>query len=250
MDFFDCNVCYGIDAGGGPMRPVHTVEALQQELARAGVSRAIVRRHEQVTGGVLSGNQLLADDLRGTDNLYGTWALVPAHTRELPELEEMLTAMKANRIVGWRLSPARQRFLPRAFALRDWLEPARERRIPIFLNTADGAELDQVADLMEAYPDLTLVLTFSSDWPSDRFLRPFVAEFPNLYLDLTYLITDGGIESFVGEYGAGRLLYGSGFPGSYFGANMLMLRHAQIREQERVAIASGNLDRIVREVQL
>jgi predicted TIM-barrel fold metal-dependent hydrolase len=250
MEFFDCSVCYGIDVGRDPLRPAPTLEVVQQELARAGVSRAIVRRYEQVTGGVVSGNQLLADDLRTADNLYGTWALVPAHTHELPELEEMLAAMKANRIVGWRLYPTRQRFLLRSFALRDWLEPARQRRIPIFLSTADGAELGQVADLMEAYPDLTVVLAFSTDWPSDRFLRPFVAEFPNLYLDLTYLITDGGIEFFVGEYGAGRLLYGSGFPEGYFGANMLMLRHAQISDQERAAIASGNLDRIVREVEL
>lgn len=250
MEFFDCNVCYGLDVGADPLRPAPTLEAVQQELARAGVGRAIVRRIEQVTGGAVSGNRMVAEDLKGADNLYGTWALLPTHTHELPEPEALLAEMKAHRIIGWRLYPARQRFLPRAFVLREWLELAQQRAIPVFLDTADGADLNQVADLMEAYPDLALILTLNSDWPSDRFLRPFVAEFPNLYLDLSHLTTDGGIESFVGEYGAGRVLYGSGFPNSYFGAAMLMLRHAQIAEQDRAAIASGNLDRIVREVQL
>ena len=247
MEFFDCNVSYGPHTASDPLRPINTLEALQQEMARAGVRRAVVN---PPPGGAASGNELLAAEIAAADHLYGTWAVLPTHTHELPRPAEMLAEMTRQRIVGWRLCPGPQRFLMRGFALRDWMEIALAGRVPVFINTAHGATLENVADLMEAYPELTVVLTFSSDWPSDRFLRPLVAEFPNLHLDTTYLITDGGIESLVEEYGAGRLLYGSGFPDSYFGANMLMLRHAQIAEEDKVAIASGNLDRIVREVAL
>jgi predicted TIM-barrel fold metal-dependent hydrolase len=250
LEFFDCNTYYGYDTAQDAFRPIHTVQALRQEMARAGVRRAVVSRVEQAKGSMLAANDLLADDIKGTDDLHGTWAIVPTHTHELPAPADMPAAMKANRILGWRLYPARARFLVKPFALRDWLEVAVLRRIPVFVSTADGTTLEQAADLLEAFPTLTMVLTYANEWPSDRQLRPFVAAFPNVYLDLTYLMTDGGVESFVEEYGASRLLYGSGFPHFYFGGHQLMLRHAQIADQDKVAIAGGNLARILQEVAL
>jgi hypothetical protein len=255
LEFFDCNACYGMEASANGSRPAHTLEGLQQEMARAGVAKAVVHRVEQWSASPLVANEMLADDLRSAGvgalpHLWGTWCLLPTHTHELPEPAEMPAMMKEHRIIGWRLYPGRSRFLVKGFTLREWLELALARKIPIFISTAHGTELGQVADLMEDFPKLTVVLTFANEWPSDRLLRPFVACFPNLYLDTTFLMTDGGIESFVEEYGSSRLLYGSGFPRAYFGAGMLMVRHAQIPEEDRMAIASGNLERMVREVAL
>lgn len=250
LEFFDCNACYGMDASADVYGAAYTVKDLQREMARAGVGKAIVQRVEQWSGSPLVGNEILAADVAPCGSLHGTWGIVPTHTHELPEPNEMPGVMKKNRIIGWRLYPGRSRFLLKGFALREWLEAALARKIPVFISTAHGAELSQVADLMEEFPRLTVVLTFANEWPSDRLLRPFVAAFPNLYLDTTFLMTDGGIESFVDEYGSSRLLWGSGFPRAYFGAGMLMVRHAQIPEEDRRAIASGNLERVVREVAL
>jgi predicted TIM-barrel fold metal-dependent hydrolase len=250
LEFFDCNVSYGMDVAAEILRPVHSVGELREEMDRAGVTKAIVSRVEHVTGGAVTANEMLAEDIAGCENLYGTWALLPSHTHELPPPADMPAVMKERRIIGWRLYPTKARFVLKGFALRDWLELAVARGIPVFANTAHGATLEGVADLMAEFPDLTLVLSLATDWPSDRFLRPFAAEFANVYLDMTAMFTDGGIESFVGEYGAGRLLYGSGFPHSYFGANMLMIRHAEISEAEKQAIAGGNMERIIGGVSL
>jgi len=250
MEFFDCNVCYGTDVGADELRPVHTLQALPEEIARAGLTKAVVWRIEQFVGIPTVANQLLADDIRGRENLFGTWAIIPTHTHEMPGPEDILPLMKRDRIIGWRLFPAKCRFVPRVFVLRDWLQTAVRRRIPLFVNTAHGTKLEDLADILQAFPELTVVLTYAHDWPSDRFFRPFVKEFPNLYVDLTFCITDGGIESFVGEYGSSRLLYGSGFPRCYFGGNMLMVRHAGIPLEDRVAVAGGNLERIVEGVDL
>lgn len=248
MEFFDCNVWYGAETATDTFRPAHSIPQLQDELTRAGVTRAVVSRVNQMAGGAISANEQLAEELQGAQNLYGVWVILPSHTHELPEPDAFAQQMKANHILGWRLCPTRARFLPRVSVLRDWLDVAVARNIPLFIDTAHGTTLEQTADLLEAYPHLTVVLTYTSTWPSDRFLRPFVAEFPNVYLDLTHMITAGGIESFVGEYGASRLLYGSGFPECYFGGNMLMVRHAAIPEADRIAVAGGNLQRIVAEV--
>jgi len=67
-------------------------------------------------------------------------------------------------------------------------------------------------------------------------------------VEISGYILDGGIEAFVGDYGAGRMLFGSGFPAAYHGGMMLALAHAEISEQDKQAIAAGNLDRLLGEV--
>ena len=245
MDFFDCHVSYGMDIADSQLYPVHTIDRVHAEMKRAGVKNAVVWRIESAGAGPPIGNALLAEDLKKYDNMYGVWALLPPHTHEIFEPDRMLDEMKKNRIIGWKLCPAAARFMVRPFALKPWLELGVRHNIPFFIDTAHGTSLDAVADLLEAYPELTVVLTDANVWPNDRNLRPFVAEFPNVYLDLSYCITAGVLESFVKEYGASRLLYGSRFPYSYFGANMMMIKHADIDEEDKVSIAGGNMKRII-----
>lgn len=248
MEFFDCNVCYGHDRTSRLLKPVHSVAELNDEMQQAGVGRAVVYRTEQYLASPDLGNQLLADDLQDNKHLYGLWTLTPAHTRESPDPDQLPAVMKKSRIIGFGLFPESLHFLPKVFVLREWLDLALKHRIPLFVNTAHGCSLGALADILEQYPTLTVVLTDPNVWPRDRMLRPFVANFPNVYLDLSYMITAGGIESFAAEYGALRLLYGSASPKCYFGANMLMVRHADISLADRQAIAAGNLERIIREI--
>ncbi len=250
MEFFDCNAAYGSLASSEDLMPVPTIDALQARMRRAGVAKAVVSRLEQSFGGSLTSNRLLADDIASTEDLFGTCAILPTHTHEMPTPEALLPLMKERRIVGWRLYPSKDRFLPHPFVLRDWFAAAVGHHVPVFVNTAHGTTLADLAAIMQEFPELTVVLTLDTDWPSDRFLRPFVAEYPNVYLDTSSMITDGGIESFVADYGPLRLLYGSGFPKSYFGANMLMIRHAAVPDADKAAIASGNMQRIIRETLL
>jgi predicted TIM-barrel fold metal-dependent hydrolase len=67
-------------------------------------------------------------------------------------------------------------------------------------------------------------------------------------VDTAQYLLDGGIEAFVADYGPQRLLFGSGFPKSYLGGMMLAIKHAQISEEAKVAIAGKNLERILSEV--
>ena len=230
------------------VRVVLSAVALTVEKRQAGVNRAVVWRTEQVQTSPVLGHRLLSDDLDRHEQLYGLWAVTPAACDESPGPEQLLTEMRKKRIIGFRLFPTGLRFVPKAFVLQAWLELAVQHHLPVFVNTAHGCSLEALGDILERFPDLTVVLTNANVWPGDRLLRPFVERFPNVYLDLSYMITAGGIESFVARFGATRLLYGSGFPRMYFGANMLMLRHAAISQEDRAAIAAGNLERIIREI--
>ncbi len=246
MDFFDCNASYGHDRIQPVLDPVLTAPELQKELKRAGVQRAVVFRTEQYQADPQLGQQLLKDDLADQSNLFGLWAITPNLGQETPQ--DILQQMQQQRIVGWRLFPAELRFLPKSFVLKEYLELATKHKVPIFINSSHGTSLDQTADLLEDYPDLRVVLTHNNVWPAERLVGPFLASFPHVYLDLTYLITAGGLESLVQKYGAERLLFGSGLPFCYTGANMQMIRQAQIKQIDKQLIAAGNLERLIGEI--
>lgn len=250
MEFFDCHISYGMSTLARELRPLHTLAQVELEMDRAGVAQAVVSRVEQTEGSLVEANALLTQDISGSSRFFGVWAILPSHTREMRAPEEMVSIMKENRIAGWRLCPGNGRYLPKVFVLQDWLKTAQKRSIPLFVSTAHGTALEALADILEAYPELTAILHYDSVWPSDRLLRPFVVSYPNVYLDMTDWITDGAIESFVQAYGPTRLLYGSGMPNSYLGSNMLMIQHADISREDKALIASGNMKRILKEARL
>jgi hypothetical protein len=125
MEFFDCNASYGFNIKSQPMLPANTIEDLHAEMKRAGVKKAMVKRMEQFIGGTVSANQLLADDIKDQEDLYGIWALLPSHTNELADPEDMPALMRRNNIFGWTLIPGIGRYLLKTFVIRDWLLPVR-----------------------------------------------------------------------------------------------------------------------------
>ena len=105
-------------------------------------------------------------------------------------------------------------------------------------------------DMLERYPELPVILCYMNIWPADRYYRPFLAQFPNLYMELSSMITDQGIRQLVEEYGPDRLLFGSRFPQMYIGGQQLMLRHAKISEEAKDLIAGGNFLRLMGEAKV
>ena len=80
--------------------------------------------------------------------------------------------------------------------------------------------------------------------------RPLLERYPNLYVDTAQYLLDGGIEGLVATYGAHHLLFGSGFPESYFAGMMMALKHAKIPAEAKEAIAHGNIERLMLEAEL
>jgi hypothetical protein len=64
-------------------------------------------------------------------------------------------------------------------------------------------------------------------------------------VDISRYELDAGIERLVAKYGAGRLLFGSGYPYSTMGGALTMLAHVPISDSARADIASGNLERLL-----
>ncbi len=249
MHFFDCNAYFGLPAIR-PLMPVPTVEMLLAEMDRAGIERALAWHIAQHDASPQLGNRLLADAIRSHERLIGCWTVLPNHAHEFPPPAVLFEQMRQARVAAIRIFPASHRFPANALALGELLEAMVARRVPLFLSLRRGIGWPGVYALLAEFPDLVCVVCDHSCWGEDRSFRPLLARYPHVYVDTAQYLLDGGIESLVADFGAERLLFGSGFPESYPGGMMLALRHAQISEEARQDIAAGNLERILQATSL
>lgn len=246
MYFFDCNVSYGVIGNKKPYRPVQDIGQVIKDMDRAGILKAVAYRNEQLFGVEPAlGNRMIAQDVKDNPGVYGCWSVVPSDTAEIEGPDRILPAMKENNIIGWRISPGCHRFSKKPYVLEDYFEKASACHVPVFINTAHGYTLDETAEILDCFPELTVILTYDNIWPNDRYLRPFVRKYENVYLDLSQVITAGGLEDFIKWKGSSRLLFGSGYSVSYFGAGMLMVLQANISDQDKENIAYRNMERIL-----
>jgi hypothetical protein len=247
--FFDCNVFFGSPIVRA-LLPVPTVDTLLAELDRAGVEKALVWHIAQHDASPQVGNQLLADAIRPHSRLVGCWTVLPNQTHEFPPPEVLFREMGQARIAALRVFPNSHRFLANAVSMGELLEQMAERRLPLFLSLRRGIEWRDIYALLAEFPDLVCAICDHGCWGTDRMFRPLLERYPNVYVDTAQYLLDGGLEALVADYGARRLLFGSGFPESYLGSMMLTLRHARIPDEAKEAIASGNLERVIEEEHL
>jgi predicted TIM-barrel fold metal-dependent hydrolase len=158
--------------------------------------------------------------------------------------------MRESRIAALRIFPSSHRFLANAVSMGDLFSQMSERRVPLLVSLRRGMDWRDIYALLAEFPQLTCVICDHGCWGMDRMFRPLLERYANVYVDTAQYLLDGGIEALVGDYGPGRLLFGSGFPESYMGGMMMALKHARISDAAKEAIAGGNLGRIVEEAQL
>ena len=249
MRFYDCNAFFGLPMIR-PLAPIPTADALIAEMDRVDVEQALVWHIAQHDDSPQTGNRLLADEIRAHPRLAGCWTILPNQAREFPPLPVFFRQMREARVRALRLFPNKHRFLANAVSMGDWLEALVDRRIPLLLSLRRGVEWRDIYALLAEFPDLVCVICDHGCWGMDRMFRPLLERYPNVYVDTAQYLLDGGLESLVADYGAQRVLFGSGFPESYVGGMMMALQHARLPDEAKAAIAGGNLERILEEAQL
>ena len=247
MKVYDCNLTYGFNVSKRSHELCETMEELCNHMKNAGLTGGLVRAVSSDTVGVNFGNDQVAAEIKDRDlDLWGAWSIVPSITNEIPSPEEMPKLMAKNKIGALYMNPEAHRFLAIPSVMRDYLTMADKRKIPIVFNTAWGISINDVSNLMEAFPTLTCILAYHSLWPNARTNLPFLSLYPNLYLDTSYMLDDQGIEYVIGKFGADRLIHGSGFPELYIGQQMPVVKCADISDKEKEAILHGNFEKLMK----
>lgn len=195
-------------------------------------------------------NRLLTEAIAGHPRLIGCWTILPTYGLEYIAPETMFAEMKAAGIMALRAFPNTHKYLLNALSMGEMLNAMVEHHVPLFLSVKRGVAWRDVTQLMAEFPELVCVVCDHGRWGEDRMFRPLLERYPNFYVDTAQYLLDGGIEALVTDFGARRLIFGSGFPDSYIGGMMMAIKHAKIPQAAKQAIAHGNLVRILSEVVL
>lgn len=250
LKFFDANVFIG-RPHNGMYGAVSSAQHLIDEMDKQGISKAVVWHIFQYEGSPVEGNRILAEEISNVQRLYGCWTILPVQTREVIK-DNFFEKMKENRIVCLNAFPEWHRFVLDRVGFGDFLDELSERKIPLFLTMERSCiTWEGLYKLLRDFPHLTCVLCDIGIWGVDRYTWPLLEKFENFYLESSRLsLEEGGIESTVKRFGAERIVFGTGFPVQYQKASILQLTHADISEQDKIKIASANLERILREEKL
>jgi len=226
-------------------------------MGRAGLSGGLVYNFMADGLGVNPGNDALLADLaeqkrdRPEFELYGAYTILPSCTDETVPPGELPRYMKKNNFGAIRMNPAAHRYLSSPYVLGDYLQTASDKQIPVMLdagvvNYDTGMTLAQADNYLKDFPNLTAILYYDNVWPNDRFIRPMLKQYKNLYMNTANFVTDGQFEECLDKFGDDRFLHGSSFPTMYMGCNILPIVHAEIPETSKVKIAGENFLRLIK----
>ncbi len=241
--FFDCNAQIGRYGVKHP-EAFTTADALADEMARVGISEALVMHSMAKEYAPKVGNQMLLDETRGRDAMHACWVVMPHHTDEMPGPDDLLAQMKQAGVRAVRAFPVAHSWRLSDWCAGDLLDMLEGHRIPLFLDM-DQTNWDIVADLLMAHPKLNLCLLKPS-YRGDRMMYPLMEKYENLRIDVATYAVPSGIEEVCGRFGAGRLLFGSGLPVTEAGPSIAQITYADISDADKRLIAGDTLRSLLR----
>lgn len=253
LKFFDCNVSIGVWKHPRP-GGFETAQELCDALDYLQVERAIVYHAQAQETHAPYGNALLMDELKESERLLPSWIVFPEHTGEMPEPDILIDQMFKQGVRVARMLPGVKG--GHRFSLEPWcagslLHELECHHIPTLIDfmffRRDDPDWKLLYDLCHRHPALPLIITGWSGLASRSFFA-LCKVCPNLYLDTSNYSLFRGLEAFCDKVGSRQLLYGSGMPKVAPSVSITTLTHACISEQDRMLIASGNLERLLNEV--
>jgi predicted TIM-barrel fold metal-dependent hydrolase len=240
MNLFDCNCWYGRPPRP-PFRFAVTPAELLEQMDFCGIGMALAYHVNQRFGAPQVYDRVAQEDLRGRSRLFPVRTLLPPQTGELPPPDVFLAELRRDGVRALRAFPSEHRYRLDGLTFGPHLEMLAAERIPLLVK----ADCLAIADLLHDCPELTVIAMSQGPHSLERYLRPILDRYANLHLDTSGLLVEGLIEEFVARYGGERLVFGSGFPDNAAGGAQNYLRFANIPEEARAAIASGNLCRLL-----
>lgn len=243
---FDVDCILGRWAEGGPT--LETAERVLGAMDRLGMAKALVRHSMASQHDVSQGNNLLMADLAGYERLVPCWTALPPITGEMGALSDWLDSLAANGVRAICMYPATQGYPLTAWQCDPLLGPLARRRYLLLIELAE-VKWEELHWLCASHAGLSVVALNTGY----RVLRPLFAlldAHPNLYLGISTLSNFCGIEEVCSRFGAERLLFGTGEPRNDGAGVVTALNYAALSPAEIDAIAEGNLERLLAEVQL
>jgi predicted TIM-barrel fold metal-dependent hydrolase len=114
-------------------------------------------------------------------------------------------------------------------------------------DTRPGYSAQNVYDICQAHPQLPVVVVHLN-WSATRILHPLMHSCSNLFVEISYYSTHRGVEFLARQFGADRILFGTGMPETSPGVGLALVLYAGVSDEERRLIAGDNLRRLLADV--
>lgn len=225
---------------------------LLEYLDRHGINRALTFGAFAAYGDIRTGNDRLLEHIKGYDRLMPCAAAMPHHTNECPPPGEFCAFLARHDIRAVRVFPRLHGVSLYSWIWGDLFAELEVRRIPLFIDFSvkhwtEEIDWGNVHGICEAFPRLPVILV-RMGIQADRYVYPLFGKFENLYMETSYYMVNNGMEHVVRNFGAHRLLFGSGMPVCNPRGAVWMLRLSGIGQEEQAMIAGGNLMNLLRGV--
>lgn len=232
-ELFDVNMRLGSSGIHGEL--ALNADGLMREMDRFFIRQGLVSHWECEEYDVVLGNEALAREI--TPRMIPAWGVLPGS----PFLE-LLAARKPAAV---RFTPSRQQsnFSLARWCAGDLLDYLQQHQVVTLIASADVG-WDDVVALLESFPRLPLVV-LETGYRADRVLFPLLKRFPTLHFDSSTYLAHRQLEAHVESHGPDRILFGTRLPLYTPAASLGVLASSRISDVERLAIAGGNLRRLL-----
>jgi len=240
---------FDVQTGFGGIAPGESsgvsVADLAGEMARLDIAKALVRTYpDELLKDVFTANEALYAACRKHPGMAPCPIIVPDTGYETPPVREQIGRAISEGAGAVVLRPEQDHWSLAEWASGSLFEALAERRMPAYCDTR-AFSLDQVGDLADQYPGVPLILA-GAEYRQDRTMLPLLSTFHNVYLSIGSNYTvHKGVERFVERVGAGRLLFGTGFPDIEPMMAVALLMYADIPEDARQHIGADNFERLM-----
>jgi predicted TIM-barrel fold metal-dependent hydrolase len=253
MRYFDANCYLGLFNHWSGTQPIARGDILRA-MDHYGIHQALVVASMAREYGPMDGNKQVLQLTGGHPRLQPAFVAVPPRSREAPTSDDLVAQMAEQGVRAVFLYPRQYRFTLDQWCVDTLLESLAARRVPVFIcpNTflGGGTIYDQtdwpnIVRVCQAFPELPVIVAEARIFNEVRTMYGALEACPNLYLDMSALWIHHMVEFICREWGAERLLFGSGLPARDPGAVLSQLNYSDITSDELTAIAGGNLQRLL-----
>jgi len=247
INFIDANCMIGKRMSSLSGVPQTAVE-LSEVMSRSGITDAIVYHCVAEESDIITGNGLLDSEIGGYGCFMKQWIVMPDFFGEFYEPYKLLDEMKKNNVKTVRIMPFKHGYSTKPRSMGKLMKALSECKIPVFVN-ASQLSFDEMYSLGENYPENIFIIC-EPGYRATRQYIPILENLNNIYLETSNFCHHNGIRDICRNFGAKRLVFGSGMPNGSGTAATSIVRYSDISEEEKMAIASENIKSLLEGVSL
>ncbi len=257
LHFFDCDIMLGRIDGEftiyqGGLNSFETVDELETALDKFGITEALVYSSWAKFQNPDWGNELLIQHIRNKKNLHPCFIITPEmeYSKKFPA--DFVDGLKKNNVKAVKVCPKSHAYELETYVMKEIFKILDTIRMPLFIDNdivkwQDPFNWPQVYSLCKEYPHIP-VIPCRHDRKSARNVFPIMKECNNIILDISYYHLSRGIEVVAEQFGAERMIFGTGMPVFDPRLPITGFIFSQLNDKDKMLVAGDNLRNLLKKI--